>query len=196
MNEIIKKNGITYSAILGLISIASTTLIYVIDIKLFMSWWLGGISLILNIVIGIYLVSNTKKQLDNTISFKDAFSVYFIAGALGSTISALYNYVLFNFIDPQAKETLKEMTIKYTIEMMEKFGTPKEALNQTINELQKADNYSLGNIFMGLLFVYLIVTIYGLILGYEDLNDHEHLRNDPFLMLALEKLNFSNRSGG
>jgi hypothetical protein len=38
--------------------------------------------------------------------------------------------------------------------------------------------------------------IYGLILGYEDLNDHEHLRNDPFLMLALEKLNFSNRSGG
>ena len=32
--------------------------------------------------------------------------------------------------------------------------------------------------------------IYGLILGYEDLNDHEHLRNDPFLMLALEKLNF------
>jgi hypothetical protein len=48
---------------------------------------------------------------------------------------------------------------------MEKFGTPKEALNQTINELQKADNYSLGNIFMGLLFVYLIVAIYGLILG-------------------------------
>jgi hypothetical protein len=165
MNEIIKKNGITYSAILGLISIASTTLIYVIDIKLFMSWWLGGISLILNIVIGVFLVSNTKKQLNNTISFKDAFSVYFIAGALGSTISALYNYVLFNFIDPQSKETLKEMTIKYTIEMMEKFGTPKEALNQTINELQKADNYSLGNIFMGLLFVYLIVAIYGLILG-------------------------------
>jgi hypothetical protein len=32
--------------------------------------------------------------------------------------------------------------------------------------------------------------IYGLILGYEDLNDHEHLRNDPTLMLALSKLNF------
>ncbi|MGK7943093.1 MAG: transposase, partial [Microcystaceae cyanobacterium] len=32
--------------------------------------------------------------------------------------------------------------------------------------------------------------IYGLILGYEDLNDHEYLRYDPLLMLALEKLNF------
>ncbi len=165
MNEIIKKNGVTYGAILGLISIASTTLIYVTDIKLFMSWWIGGISLILNIMIGIFLVSNTKKQLNNTISFKDAFSVYFIAGVLGSTVSALFNYFLFNFIDPQAKETLKEMTIKYTVEMMEKFGTPKEVLNQTITELQKADNYSLENIFMGLLFVYLIVAIFGLILA-------------------------------
>ena len=165
MNEIIKKNGVTYGAILGLISIASTTLIYITDIKLFMSWWIGGISLILNIVIGIFLVSNTKKQLNKTISFKDAFSVYFIAGVLGSTVSALFNYFLFNFIDPQAKETLKEMTIKYTVEMMEKFGTPKEVLNQTIAELQKADNYSLENIFMGLLFVYLIVAIFGLILA-------------------------------
>ncbi len=165
MNEIIKKNGLTFGAILGLFSVAFTTLIYVVDIKLFMSWWLGGISLILNIIIGVVLVSKTKKQLDNNISFKDAFSVYFIAGALGSTISALYNYVLFNFIDPQAKETIKEMTIKYTVEMMEKFGTPKEALNQTIAELQKADNYSLGNIFMGLLFVYIIVSIFGLILA-------------------------------
>ena len=165
MNEIIKKNGVTYGAILGLISIASTTLIYITDIKLFMSWWIGGISLILNIVIGIFLVSNTKKQLNNTIIFKDAFSVYFIAGVLGSTVSALFNYFLFNFIDPQAKETLKEITIKYTVEMMGKFGTPKEVLNQTIAELQKADNYSLENIFMGLLFVYLIVAIFGLILA-------------------------------
>jgi hypothetical protein len=165
MNEIIKKNGVTCGAILGIISVASTTLVYVADIKLFMSWWIGGISLILNIVIGVFLVLNTKKQLNNTINFKDAFSVYFIAGVLGSTLSALYNYFLFNFIDPEAKETLKEMTIKYTVEMMEKFGTPKEVLNQTIAELQKADNYSLGNIVMGLLFVYLIVAIFGLILA-------------------------------
>jgi len=165
MNEIIKKNGVTCGAILGIISVASTTLVYVTDIKLFMSWWIGGISLILNIVIGVFLVLNTKKQLNNTINFKDAFSVYFIAGVLGSTLSALYNYFLFNFIDPEAKETLKEMTIKYTVEMMEKFGTPKEVLNQTIAELQKADNYSLGNIVMGLLFVYLIVAIFGLILA-------------------------------
>jgi Protein of unknown function (DUF4199) len=165
MNEIIKKNAVTYGLILGLISIVSTTLLYVIDIKLFMNWWVGGISLLINIIIGVMLVIKTKSQLNNIITFKEAFSVYFIAGVLGSTISALYNYILFNFIDPQAKETLKEMTIKYTIEMMQKFGTPTDVLNQTIAEMQKSDNYSLGNIFMGLLTVYVVVAIFGLILA-------------------------------
>ncbi len=39
--------------------------------------------------------------------------------------------------------------------------------------------------------------IYGLILGYEDLNDHDYLRDAPALAIALEKLNFleSDRKG-
>ena len=32
--------------------------------------------------------------------------------------------------------------------------------------------------------------VYGIILGYEDVNDHDKLRHDPALALALEKLNF------
>ena len=29
--------------------------------------------------------------------------------------------------------------------------------------------------------------VYGLALGYEDLNDHEELRNDPLLAVLVEK---------
>ena len=36
--------------------------------------------------------------------------------------------------------------------------------------------------------------VYGLVLGYEDVNDHEKLRHDPALALALEKLDFINSS--
>ncbi len=32
--------------------------------------------------------------------------------------------------------------------------------------------------------------LYGIILGYEDVNDHDQLRYDPALAIALEKLNF------
>ena len=30
--------------------------------------------------------------------------------------------------------------------------------------------------------------VYGLALGYEDLNDHEELRNDPLLAVLVEKV--------
>jgi hypothetical protein len=36
--------------------------------------------------------------------------------------------------------------------------------------------------------------VYGIILGYEDVNDHDKLRYDPALAIALEKLNFINSS--
>ncbi len=32
--------------------------------------------------------------------------------------------------------------------------------------------------------------VYGIVLGYEDVNDHDKLRNDPALTIALEKLKF------
>ena len=31
--------------------------------------------------------------------------------------------------------------------------------------------------------------VYGILLGYEDVNDHDQLRYDPALAIALEKLN-------
>ncbi len=34
--------------------------------------------------------------------------------------------------------------------------------------------------------------VYGIVLGYEDVNDHDKLRYDPALAIALEKLNFLN----
>ena len=43
----------------------------------------------------------------------------------------------------------------------------------------------------------LVQRVYGLILEYEDVNDHDKLRHDPALAIALEKLNFieSNKAG-
>ena len=32
--------------------------------------------------------------------------------------------------------------------------------------------------------------VYGIVLGYEDVNDHDKLRSDPALAIALSKLNF------
>lgn len=165
MNEIIKKNGITFGLIFGLFTVLLTTVIYVVDLKLFTSAWIGVASIIISIVIGIVLITKTKKQLNNSIVFKEAFTVYFIAISIGSTISTIFNYVLFNFIDPQAKETLKEITLKYTSEMMEKFGAPGTSTKEAMRQIAETDNYSLSNLVMGLAFSLVFSALFGLILA-------------------------------
>ena len=139
MNEIIKKNGITFGIILGLFSVLFTTAIYSIDLQLFTSWWIGIVSIIIAITIGVVLVSKTKKQMGGNISFKEAFTVYFIAAVIGSFISTVFYYILFNFIDTQAKETIKEITLKYTADMMEKFGAPAASVNEAMQKLAETD---------------------------------------------------------
>lgn len=165
MNEIIKKNGINYGLILGGFSVLFTTVIYAIDLELFTSWWIGIVAIVISITIGVMLVSKTKKQLGGNITFKEAFTVYFIAAVIGTLISTLYNYVLFNFIDPEAKEAIKEITMEYTAKMMERFGAPSAAINETMQKLAETDNYSIGNLMFGAAVSIVISAIFGLILA-------------------------------
>ncbi len=165
MNEIIKKNGITFGVIMGVISVLITTIIYAVNIEWFTSMWIGLISMAIFIAVGVTLVSKTKKQLGGQITFKEAFTTYFLAAVIGSTISVLFNIVLFNFIDPTAKETLQELTIKYSVEMMQKFGTPASAINEAVKEMQKTDNYAPGNQLFGLVVSFIISALFGLVLA-------------------------------
>lgn len=175
MNEVIKKNGINYGIVLGTISILITASIYAIDLKLFTNMWIGIASIVLFLIIGVVLVSKTKKQLGGYITFKEAFTVYFIAGAIGATMSVLFNILLFNVIDPEAKATVNEHAIEYAVQMMKKFNTPTEAITKAVKEMQENDNYSVPNLLKGLAFSYVFSAIFGAILALIFRNKQSNL---------------------
>lgn len=165
MNEIIKKNGISYGIITGVVGALITTSIYAIDLKLFTAWWVGLLSFAIYIIIGIVLLSKTKKELKGIFSFKDAFTTYFISAVVGVLISVVFNIILFNFIDPSAKETVKELSIKYAVEMMEKFGTPSSAINEAVKKLQENDQFSIIELLKGSVFTIVFYALFGLLLA-------------------------------
>ncbi|ESU26972.1 hypothetical protein FLJC2902T_23130 [Flavobacterium limnosediminis JC2902] len=175
MNEVIKKNGVNYGIIIGIISILITASIYAIDLKLFINMWIGITSIILFLIIGIVLVSKTKKQLNGLITFKEAFTVYFIAGAIGATMSVLFNILLFNAIDPEAKETINTLAIEYSVEMMKKFNTPTETITKAVEDMQNKDNYSVMNLLKGLVFSFVFTAIFGSILALIFRNKQSNL---------------------
>ena len=90
MNEIIKKNGINFGVITGVLSVLITTSIYIVDLALMTKWWLGISILVVYIIIGCVLLVKTKKDLGGYMSFKEGFTVYFISALIGIVISRLY----------------------------------------------------------------------------------------------------------
>lgn len=165
MNEIIKKNGITFGVITGIVSILITASIYVINLELFTSMWVGLISIAIYLGISIYLLSKTKKELNNIFPFKEAFTTYFISAVIGILISVAFNIILFNFIDPAAKDTIKELTIKYMASTMQKFGAPSASINEAIKGMEGQDQFSIFNLLKGSVFNILFSAIFGLILA-------------------------------
>jgi hypothetical protein len=165
MNEIIKKNGISYGIITGIVSALITASIYSIDLNLFTAWWVTLISISSYIIISIVLLSKTKKELKGIFSFKDAFTTYFISAVIGILISVVFNIILFNFIDPSAKESIKELSIKYAVEMMQKFNTPSSAINEAVKKLQETDQFSIIELIKGSLFSIVFSSLFGLLLA-------------------------------
>ncbi|GEC77874.1 DUF4199 domain-containing protein [Flavobacterium aquatile] len=165
MNAIVKKNGVTFGIISGLISILLTTFIYVINLEFFTKWWLGLLTIAISLTLSIILMVKTKKEVKDEFTFKNAFTTYFIYTLIGIFISVLFNVLLFNFIDPAAKETIKDLTLKFTVELMESFGTPREAINETIEKLQNQDQFGVLEQFKGMFFTIAISCVFGLILA-------------------------------
>lgn len=165
IHETIKKNGITFGIITGLTSVLITTLIYSIDLNLFTSPWIGFTNLALYLIIAIVLLLKTKREFKGIFTFKDAFTTYFISALIGIAISVVFNMILFNFIDPSAKDTIKELTIKYMMSAMEKFNAPAATVNKAIKDLKENDQFSIIGLLKGSLSNIVFCTIFGLILA-------------------------------
>ena len=165
MNEIIKKNAITFGIITGVISILITGFIYLVDIKLFTAWWLGLVSIVFYLGIGIYLLIKTRKELGGVFSFKEAFTTYFLSAIIGIAISVAFNILLFNVIDPSLKDTVQELSIESAVNMMKKFGTPTSEIKKAVEGMSETNQFEAFNQLKGSVFSMIFSAIFGLILA-------------------------------
>jgi len=165
INETIKKNGLTFGVLSGIVSALITSTIYAIDLNLFVSWWIGVVSMVIYLIISVALLTKTKKEMNGIFVFKDAFTTYFISAVVGTVIGTLFNILLFNVIDPSLQDTLKEITIKNAVAMMQKFNSPAAAINEMIAKMQENNPYSVVELLKGSVFSIVFSSIIGLIMA-------------------------------
>jgi hypothetical protein len=165
INDIIKRNGITYGIIVGVSLSLITTIQYAVDLKLFIAWWTTLLSFSIFIVIPMVLLTKTKSALKGDFPFKDAFTTYFICSLIGLSISVAYKIILFNFIDPSIKDSLLELTIDYLKTTSEKYGVSSTSLNEMIQNLKKTDPFSAGEQIQGVIVNLFFCGILGLVMA-------------------------------
>ncbi len=161
--EALRKNSINFGLILGVFLVVMTTIIYAVNINLFTSTWIGIVNILIISGFGIFAVLNHKKNIGGFITFKESFTGFFITVVIGFIISTLFSILLFNYIDPEAKAILTENIIKYTVEMMQKFGAKPADLNKMIEEMRSTDSFGVMGQLKGFAFNTILYSIIGLI---------------------------------
>jgi hypothetical protein len=154
-------NGLYLGAILSLVSV----IIYAVNLDLFTEWWLGIILFVVVVVYGVISAVKSRTILNGFISFKQAFTSYFITVAIGTLIATVVGIAIFTYIDPEAATYLNEQILLVTKQTMERFGMPQEAMEAALEEAATKDNFSLGMQSQAFVFRLAFYAVVGLIVA-------------------------------
>lgn len=166
MEESLKSNAVNYGLYLGLYLSLYTIIGYAINLGLLVNFWVMLLIIPLGIItFGIITTTKNKSLNNGYLSFKEAFSSYFITVAIGIMISTLLTVIIFNFIDPDAAIETKNILISNTESMMTGMGAPIEAIAKNIEKIENQDTFSIGTQFKSLAQSLVVFAIIGLIVA-------------------------------
>lgn len=163
MNQNIKSKGVLFGVFFGIYLISILLYAYLIDQNFFTSYWWMGLTIAGFFIHSIWVIGSLKKELNGIISFKEAFSVFFIANSVGFLLSTIATILLFVIIDPELQNIVKELTVAKTTEMMENLNMEASKIETSVNEIRLQNNYAIGVQIKAYFFTLIFTSIFGVL---------------------------------
>lgn len=145
IKAISRKNGL----ILGGGLILLTLLAYFINWDIFLKFWFQILKFVVVMSLAIRATAMARSKYFKKFSFRDGFSAFFIAIALGTFLFFILTWLLFDLIDHQAGQYINDSAIKMREEQLEAFGLKPEAITQEIEQLRSSFQFSFVNQLKG-----------------------------------------------
>ncbi len=133
------EHALKFGLIMGLVSIVIQLGIYVINKEWLVSVVLGFISFAITITLVVYPIRVYRQQNGGVVSFKEAFVIGFIVFAGSSLLTSVFQYALYNFIDPDLSEYIKEKAIEKVASITEKIGGSQDDIEKAVEQLERED---------------------------------------------------------
>ena len=175
MNTVSKQTGLTFGYILMAYYVIVNLIVFFADYTLFVKSYLTIVNMVVVLILGVTSVWITKKRLNNFITFKEGFTAFFIMIVLGFLANYASQYILFNFINPEAKIVNNEIMIDMTQKIGKDLNLPAEEINQKIALVNSNadENFSLKTLFFNYAQTLLGSSIVGLLIALTFKNKSE-----------------------
>ncbi len=162
IKDFILQSGLLVGLILGIIILVS----YFMGVDVMVSWWVSLFNLGFGIGAPIYFGIKWRTMHEGFLDFKMAFIVIFLVFAVSAFISTLFNITLYTVIDPDLSEAVFNEAVEKTAEMMEKFGTPQDKIDEVVDEMERNNEQpNLWSFLEGYFYYLLFGIVIGLIGG-------------------------------
>ena len=96
----VKKIALPYGAVLGLVTVLLSVVVYVMDLTYEQPWWQGVLAMIMIIVCTVMGIKAFKKDNSGFLSLGEAIKVGLAIALIASIIGVAFNLVFMNFIEP------------------------------------------------------------------------------------------------
>lgn len=128
-NTSLIKSSVNSGLMLGLVLVIYSVSLFILD--LWLNTWLGLVSFAILIIGVIYATKVYRTALGGFISYGQAFLVGALAVLVAGGLTTIYTYLFYTLINPEAIEQV----IEKSLEMLENFNIPEEALDKAMEEL-------------------------------------------------------------
>lgn len=146
-------HDLKYGLILGIISVAISASIILVDYTLIASaWWVGFMNFALTITILLVAGFRLRSELGGTLPFKEAFLSTWLIIVIAGAISTVYSILQYNVLTPELPAQIQEAIINQTASMLENFGADDQTIDETVAELEAENSFSVNNLLMSFFY--------------------------------------------
>lgn len=137
MKNPVNKVGITFGIILAIYYTLFNSVIFFTDKALFANTFAGFFNIGVMVILGILTIYFARKKAGGYVTFREGFTPFFLMVIIGVTANIIIYNILFNIVDPSAKEEISKSLYDMLIKTLDGSGLPQEQINE---QLEKARN--------------------------------------------------------
>jgi hypothetical protein len=127
----INKLSIRYGLIIGVISIVLTLIFWVIDpLMQYTNSWVSFLVFVIMIVLLVVFGIETRKAAGGYWTFGEAFKSLLLMSVIVSILTAVFNYILFAFIDPTLSQRASEAVITKLNDQLSSSGISQDKIDE------------------------------------------------------------------